>query len=55
MPFAGKKTYALGAALISYIVVAKLSPDVPPLDMDLIAAALGAMGITIRMGVKNGK
>ncbi len=49
--FPGRKTFALGLALIAYVIASKLSPDIPPLDTDTLGAWLGAIGITLRMGM----
>jgi len=49
----GKKTYAVGVALLCYIAVQYLTEQ--PVATEWIYAAFGAMGLTIRHGVANGK
>lgn len=46
----GKKTYILGGILILYVAVESLSGREP--DEAVVYGLIGAMGITLRAGVK---
>lgn len=46
----GKKTYILGALLVVYVVSASLGGWEP--DDTIVYGLVGAMGITLRSGVK---
>ena len=45
----GGKTIGLGLFLVAYVVVQYLNKE--PLEQEILYGVLGAMGITLRMGV----
>lgn len=49
----GKKTYAVGIALVGYVVVSWLTQS--EIDQNIINALLGGGLVTLRMGVKEDK
>ncbi len=48
--FEGKKTYAIGAALVTYLVVNALTGV--EADQNIITGLLAGMGLTLRHGMK---
>jgi hypothetical protein len=50
----GKKTYAVGAALLAYLFIQSfITRDA--VDQNIVNAMLAAMGLTIRAGIRKGE
>ncbi len=46
----GKKTYAVGAALVTYLIVQAINGMEP--DQNIVTGLLAGMGLTLRHGMK---
>ena len=49
--FSGRSTYALGFALLAYVIIMAIRKE--PVCDEIVYGALAGMGITLRRGVSN--